>query len=261
MFLTVGEISKALGMSSEAIRYYVKEGLITPTRNAENNYWEYSSDDLMRLTDILFYRSMDLTLRDIKQIMDGIELEKIGDVISTRKAELINQIKQRVDSLYQLQDWEEKYKRELKLIGHFEIGEMPAEFRRYGCFEEPNHIAKYLEECFMFEKDDWGGVSLSFYYNINEKDGKPQHYLSVEESQKLNPMNTMGNAIEEKAENCIFTEVHYSDNVMDMVSPIIEYAIKEKITLLGEFYGREDTNYFKGGKRLGLYKVYAPINK
>ncbi|MEG2013331.1 MAG: MerR family transcriptional regulator, partial [Anaerovoracaceae bacterium] len=69
MFLTVGEISKALGMSAEAIRYYVKEGLITPTRNAENNYWEYSSDDLMRLTDILFYRSMDLTLRDIKQIM------------------------------------------------------------------------------------------------------------------------------------------------------------------------------------------------
>ncbi len=40
MYLTVGEISKALGISMEAIRYYVKEGIITPRRNQENQYWE-----------------------------------------------------------------------------------------------------------------------------------------------------------------------------------------------------------------------------
>ena len=28
-----------------------------------------------------------------------------------------------------------------------------------------------------------------------------------------------------------------------------------------EFYGREETNYYSDGKRLGLYKVYAPIQK
>ena len=32
MFLTVGEISKALGISNEAIRYYVKEGIIKPKK-------------------------------------------------------------------------------------------------------------------------------------------------------------------------------------------------------------------------------------
>lgn len=54
MYLNVGEISKALGISAETIRYYVKEGIISPRQNTENGYWEYSSDDLMRLTDVLF---------------------------------------------------------------------------------------------------------------------------------------------------------------------------------------------------------------
>ena len=49
MRLTVGEISKVLGLPSESIRYYVREGLIRPEKNTENNYWEYSSEDLRRL--------------------------------------------------------------------------------------------------------------------------------------------------------------------------------------------------------------------
>ena len=87
MYLTVGEISKALGISTEAIRYYVKEGIITPKRNEENNYWVYSSDDLMKLTDIMFYRSMGLTMKDIKDIMSGLALSE--KILKTRKMSML----------------------------------------------------------------------------------------------------------------------------------------------------------------------------
>jgi DNA-binding transcriptional MerR regulator len=63
MYLTVGEISKVLGISTEMIRFYVREGIITPRQNEENGYWEYSSSDVMVLSDILFYRDLDLPLR------------------------------------------------------------------------------------------------------------------------------------------------------------------------------------------------------
>ena len=39
MRMTVGEISKVLGMTTENIRYYVREGLIKPEKNKDNNYW------------------------------------------------------------------------------------------------------------------------------------------------------------------------------------------------------------------------------
>ena len=259
MFLTVGEISKAVGMSKETIRYYVNEGIITPVKNSVNHYWEYSSEDLMRLTDILFYRSMNFTIKDIKTIMNGLKLEDIGGLIANRKSELIKEIRNSMEAIYSLNDWEERYKKELNLIGKFQIDSMPEAFRRYGCFEEPNHMAKYLEDCFDIAKEDWGDVSISFYYNINKRDAKLQRYLSIDQMVKIKPCNTNEITISEKADKCIKTEVHYSDNVMEMIKPIIDYANENGYTLEGEFYGRENSNYYLNGKRTGLYVVYASI--
>ena len=87
IYLTVGEIAKVLGVSTEMIRFYVREGIITPRKNDQNNYWEYSSDDVMMLSDILFYRDQELTLKDIKSIFGGREVEEIGNIIKERKAE------------------------------------------------------------------------------------------------------------------------------------------------------------------------------
>ena len=44
-----------------------------------------------------------------------------------------------------------------------------------------------------------------------------------------------------------------------MIEPMIDYAGKHDLHLTGEFYGREDTNYYVDDKRSGLYKIYAPI--
>ena len=137
---------------------------------------------------------------------------------------MIGEIKELVSSLSDLDLWQENYRRELNLIGRFTVGAMPAEFRRYGCFEEPNHMARYLEECFDLDKEDWGGVSISFYYNINEVRPKLQRYLSIEGSVKLKVSNTYDNIIEEKADHCLITEVHYSDDVLEMIEPMIDYA-------------------------------------
>ena len=88
---------------------------------------------------------------------------------------------------------------------------------------------------------------------------KLQRYLSIEGSVKLKASNTYDNIIEEKADHCLITEVHYSDDVLEMIEPMIDYAGKHDLHLTGEFYGREDTNYYVDDKRSGLYKIYAPI--
>ncbi len=260
MYLTVGEISKALGISTEANCYYVKEGIITPKRNEENNYWVYSSEDLMKLTDIMFYRSMGLTMKDIKDIMSGLALQEIAGVIETRKNELIGEIKERVDALHSLTNWEDEYRSELLLLGKFQIGSMPAEFRRPGCFEEASHMVWYLQECFDFDKEDWGSVSMSFYYDLNEEAPKLKRYLSVAGIQKLSPSNLSESAILEQEDYCLITEVHYSSQPLEMIQPMLDYAADQGIKLTGIFYGREDTNYYVGGARRGLYKIYAPIH-
>ena len=261
MYLNVGEISKALGISAETIRYYVKEGIITPRQNEENGYWEYSSDDLMRLTDVLFYRSMDLTMKEIKKIMLGAPLEEIGSIIDKRRNDLIREIKAKMDALESLTNWRETYTEELDLIGKFMIGSMPSGFRQDLDFEEPDHIARYIEKFFDLEKENWGAFSISFFYDMYHGDGKLQRYLSIDGDQKLRVDNLSGGGVylQEKADRCIITEVHYHKDIFHMIQPIVDYAAQQGITLEGTFYGRENTNYFEGGIRSGIYKVYAPI--
>ena len=259
MYLSVGEISKALGISTETIRHYVQEGIITPHKNAENNYWEYSSDDFIRLSDVLFYRSMGLSIKEIKIIMDGAPVEKIGDIIKGRRAELINAVKETVDMMQRLDSWEECYWEEIGLIGKFRIGPMPIEYRRKDFITENEHIANSLRQCFDLEKEDWMCLSVSFYYNLAEAEKGLRKYFSFNENTRLKICNAKMSGIEEKADNCLITEVLFSEEPQEMIAPMLAYAREHELELSGEFYGREETNFYRDGRRMGLYKVYAPI--
>lgn len=259
MYLTVGEIAKVLGVSTEMIRFYVRQGIIKPMKNEENSYWEYSSDDVLRLSDILFYRDLNLPLKDIKRIFEGLEVEKIGDLIEERKKDAQKNIRKLQRALEKLEEWEESYNDEFNLIGKYKIGRMPPELRKEGYYDEEDHIAIYLKSGLKINRQDWIYVSLSFYCNIFDKELKLKRYLSVNKTQETEQANSAQDTIEESAERCIYTQVFYSDCVEDMINPLIEYAEREGYQLTGEIYGRENTNYFVKGKRLGMYRLYAPI--
>lgn len=117
MRLTVGEISKVLGLTTENIRYYVREGLIKPEKSKENNYWEYSSEDVMYIYDILFYRSMGLSIDSIRKVFGGMPLERI-------------------------QDWRRDYNRELQDMGKYRKGKMPPSLRVSSYQNDDEHIVR-----------------------------------------------------------------------------------------------------------------------
>ena len=260
MYLSVGEISKALGISNETIRHYVQEGLIAPRKNPENNYWEYSSDDFIRLSDVLLYRSVGLSIKEIKSIMnDNISVEEIGSVIKVRRTELTNAIKETVNMMQRLDEWEEHYQKELDLRGKFIIGPMPVGYRRSNFIDESKHIASALRECFDLEKDDWMNLSVSFCYNLAEPEKGMRKYFSFPEETRLKIANARVDMMEESDDNCLITEVYYSENIEEMTTPLLSYAEEHKIILKGMIYGREGTNFFKNGVRTGLYRLYAPI--
>ena len=60
----IGEMAKLFDVSADALRYYEREGLLAASRQQENNYRRYSYDDLLVLMDILFYRRMEVPVRD-----------------------------------------------------------------------------------------------------------------------------------------------------------------------------------------------------
>ncbi len=63
--MKIKEIAKLVDISAANIRYYEKEGLLSPNRNEENNYREYSEEDLIRLKDIKKLRLLGINISTI----------------------------------------------------------------------------------------------------------------------------------------------------------------------------------------------------
>lgn len=75
-------VEKRVGITKANIRYYEEEGLITPGRNRENNYREYSEEDISRLEHIKILRMLGVSIGDIKLLIDG--RETLDDVMEKR---------------------------------------------------------------------------------------------------------------------------------------------------------------------------------
>lgn len=261
MRLTVGEITEVLGLTNETIRYYVRKGLIKPQKNPENNYWEYSSEDVLVISDILFYRYLGISLNNIKKIIDGMPLFEIGDIIDETESEIRDKIAAYTVCLENLRKWKHAYEEELSGIQKISRTSMPPSLRIGRSFSEEEHIAHYLKGRIQIEKEDWKFVSLSFYYDMNENPEKIYKYISLKKTTTIEKKNSEYELVEETSEDCLSTQVYYSENIHDMISPLLEYAKEHKIILNGKFYGRERTNYYVDRKRQCIYSIYAPIEK
>ncbi|MCB2357246.1 MerR family transcriptional regulator [Clostridium estertheticum] len=71
--MNIKTASEKTGLTKKAIKYYENEGLITPSKKCENNYREYSNDDIVKLNLIGALRALDITIIDIKDVVMGVK--------------------------------------------------------------------------------------------------------------------------------------------------------------------------------------------
>jgi DNA-binding transcriptional MerR regulator len=67
--MRIGALSKKYGISTSALRYYEKVGLIQAQRNGDNGYREFSDDMARRLKFIKNAQSVGFSLENIKDIL------------------------------------------------------------------------------------------------------------------------------------------------------------------------------------------------
>lgn len=67
--LTIGKVAEVSGLSADAIRYYEKEGLISPTQKSDAGYRLYDDAALRRLHFIKQAQHCGFSLAEIKQLL------------------------------------------------------------------------------------------------------------------------------------------------------------------------------------------------
>lgn len=89
--MNIKEAENLSGISGQNIRYYEKQGLISPKRNRINSYREYGEEDIRILKTIRMLRMLDMPIEQIRLILKG-DLS-MGDALDMQKVRLEVQAK------------------------------------------------------------------------------------------------------------------------------------------------------------------------
>lgn len=68
--LKIGELAELAGISRDALRFYEKHGLVTPTARTDSGYRLYSKSDVLRISFILSAKEVGFTLNEIHQLLE-----------------------------------------------------------------------------------------------------------------------------------------------------------------------------------------------
>jgi DNA-binding transcriptional MerR regulator len=82
---TVSQLAQMAGVSVRTLHHYDHIGLLKPSRQTEVGYRLYERQDLLRLQQILFFKELELPLREIQNILDDPKSDQIESLKDHRQ--------------------------------------------------------------------------------------------------------------------------------------------------------------------------------
>lgn len=169
---TISQVAELTGISTRTLQYYDEIGLLKPSGLTESGYRLYDDDALQRLQQILFFKELDFKLREIKEILQQPDFDRIAAF--HRQKELLLMKRSRIDRL-------------IGLLNRLEKGETNMSFQE---FDLSDYI-KALED-FKHNSTDtiiqyWGSMDNfdRFVQKVREDESEVarlavEHFGSVE---------------------------------------------------------------------------------
>lgn len=86
MSYTVRQLARLAGVTPRTLHYYDAIGLLRPSAVGDNGYRTYDDAAALRLQQILFFRELDLSLNEIRDVLDGPEFQTVPALEKHRRA-------------------------------------------------------------------------------------------------------------------------------------------------------------------------------
>lgn len=171
---TVRELSKLAGVSVRTLHHYDEIGLLKPAYRSDKGYRYYTRNELLRLQQVMFYRELDISLKDIVELMDATSYDALQALEQHKQAlcqrlhnmnQLIKTIDKTINAMKQGDDMitdEELYEGFTKE----QASEMRAEVaERWGedkLLESESNAKKLSKEQWQQAKDEAENIAKQF---------------------------------------------------------------------------------------------------
>ena len=95
--MTVNDVSKMTGVSIRTLQYYDNIGLLKPSGRTDTGYRLYDDTALERLQQILLFRELEFSLKDISRIISADNFDR--DKALEQQIELLTMKREHIDNL------------------------------------------------------------------------------------------------------------------------------------------------------------------
>ncbi|WP_373598789.1 MerR family transcriptional regulator [Paraclostridium bifermentans] len=153
----ISEVAKLSGISVRMLHHYDNIGLLVPSEKSDKNYRLYSDEDVKRLYQILIFKELEFSLKEIKNILDDENFDREKALRLQR--ELIVEKRKRMDNILNSID---------EVIDNLEGDKAMSnkDFKAFSYEEIKKHEEKYKEET----EKRYGKSNA--YKECNDKTGK-----------------------------------------------------------------------------------------
>lgn len=96
--LSIGQLAKHAGVGVDTVRYYERDGLLSPAGRLASGYRRYGVTELKRLRFIRRAKALGFSLEDIRSLLTLSEQQSVAEVKRAAQTKLTD-IEQRINEL------------------------------------------------------------------------------------------------------------------------------------------------------------------
>lgn len=260
---TIGQVAKLFDISTDTLRYYEKMGMLSP-HNGDNGYRYYSYDEFVVLMDILFFRNMELSIKDIKQIITKMDVGDIKNILYQNQRIIENRIQELIKLKKMIIQAASQYKLCEERLGEFSIVSAP-DFKYKLIGNQANDLVTMIRK---YKKEDWIVDRIRYTLLVPQEEFlKNLNFFSAQVGISIDEENLCMLDFSEQQElsllhdvNYLYTIVgtNYSEQRNDTLNKALNYLKEVGREVNGPMIGRYMASSHKDG--LDYYEVWIAIN-
>lgn len=121
----IGDVAHILGISTDLLRYYEKKGVVTPSKDKQNDYRYYDAWDINFLIDCLWYKNFGFGIPQIAYMVSDCYYGDLISVLEEKQAELTDSIHRQELLLRRIRQHCDQVTRIKDMIGKCDISPSP----------------------------------------------------------------------------------------------------------------------------------------
>ena len=200
---SISQVAKLTGISIRALQYYDEIGLLKPSELTTAGYRMYDDHTLQTLQQILFFKELGFPLKEIKQILENPDFDRIAAFKKQKELFLLKR---------------DRLNRLIQLLERLEKGEQCMSFKEFDLSDYINALEDFKSNQADAVIQHWGSIE-NFDLFIQKIKDDEDHVAKL-------AIQQFG-SIEKYTEEMKHNLEHFSEIMEDWYSQIPEEMLKE----------------------------------